>query len=200
MNTVKTKVKLRVYAWAFALFTFANLQNAHAENWTLQSLMSELSKVKSVQSTFNEAKSMSMLNEPLQSSGTLSYKAPDFVEKRVLSPQTSYYIVSGDQVTIGTAQNQERQIVLFQYPALEAFIAALRATLAGDLKTLKEYYDVQFEGSRENWTMHLSPQDEEMQNFVKQIAMHGSGNRVKQVVTVEPNNDSSTMTISHNSD
>ncbi len=167
---------------------------------TLQQLMSSLAQVQSVQTTFSESKTMDMLSEPLLSTGKLVYKAPDYLEKRVLTPQVSYYIVDGDQVSIGSAQHKERQVVLFQFPALEAFIAALRGTLAGDIKTLKEYYEVDFSSDADHWTLQLAPKNDEMLLYVKTIHIRGSGDRIQQIDTLETNGDHSIMTVQHTSD
>ena len=194
MNTVK----LSCGALALVLTTVAAVtltRHAYAEDWSLPQLMAALAEVKTVHTSFDETKTMAMLSEPIKSSGTLAYKAPDFLEKRVKEPQPSYFIVAGDQVTVSVAPNEERQLVLFQYPALDAFVAALRGTLAGDLKTLKEYYDVEFSGSRDNWRMRLVPSVEEMRLYVKDITIHGNGAHITRLITLEPNNDASTMTF-----
>ena len=175
----------------------AEPQNSHL---ALQQVMSALAQVQSVQSTFRESKTMDMLNEPLLSSGNLVYKAPDYLEKRVTAPQISYYVIDGDQVSIGGAQHKERQVVLFQFPALEAFIAALRGTLAGDIKTLNEYYEVDFKAKADHWTLQLVPKNNEMLLYVKTIHIHGSGDTIQQIDTLEPNGDHSTMTIQLTSD
>jgi len=188
-NTVSTYLKI---AFLWSLLCHPAMAG---ETWGLTQLMASLARVGSVKTTFTESKTMSMLSEPLRSSGTLLYKAPDYLEKRVTSPQLSYFIVAGDDVTIGNAQNQERHVILFQFPALEAFIAALRGTLAGDLKTLKEYYDVDFKGNADHWSLQLAPKDSEMQLYVKKILITGNDGHIAQIDTLEPNNDSSTMTI-----
>ena len=176
------------------------LNNALATPSSLQQLMMDLAKVQAVESTFEETKTMELLSEPLRSSGNLVYKAPDYLEKRVLQPQASYYIVAGDQVRVGSAQHKERQVVLFQFPALEAFIAALRGTLAGDIKTLKEYYEVDFSGTANQWILQLIPKNDEMLLYVKKIHIYGSGDKINQIDTLETNGDHSTMTIHHTSD
>ena len=192
-----------VIFFAFTVVLAAPLTNASdaiAAPWSLQQLMAALSQVQSVQTTFTETKIMNMLSEPLHSTGTLVYKAPDYLEKRVQSPQPSYYIVDGDQVTMGSAQHHERQVVLFQFPALQALIAALRGTLAGDIKTLKEYYDVDFSGDAQLWSLQLAPKNEEMQLYVKKILIQGRGDEITRIDTVERNGDSNSMTIHHPSD
>ncbi|WP_455210577.1 LolA-related protein [Kaarinaea lacus] len=205
MNTVNTTVfpRLGLRNVCLALFSAIGLvflNNAFAAPQTLRQLMNELGQVQSVQSTFEEIKTMELLNEPLRSSGKLVYKAPDYLEKRVLEPQASYYIVAGDQVRVGSAQHKERQLVLFQFPALEAFIAALRGTLAGDIKTLREYYDVNFSGDTNQWTLQLVPKNDEMLLYVKKIYIYGNGNKINQIDTLETNGDHSSMTIHHTSD
>jgi outer membrane lipoprotein-sorting protein len=193
-------VKLSGTIWVVLLLAMAwtNIDNsAWAAPQSLQQLMAALAEVQSVQTTFSETKTMQLLNEPLQSSGKLVYRAPDYLEKRVLEPQPSYYVVNGDDVTVGSAQHKERHLVLFQFPALEAFIAALRGTLAGDLKTLKEYYEIGFESEADRWTLQLAPTNDEMQLYVKTILIHGRGDKIEKIDTLEPNNDNSTMTIHH---
>ncbi len=180
-----------------AIIALACADGAFAAPASLQELMAGLAKARSVRASFTETKTMEILSEPLRSSGTLVYKAPHYLEKRVLAPQPSYYIVDGDQVTISGAGRQERRLVLFQFPALEAFIAALRGTLAGDLKTLKEYYDVEFTLEAGQWTLRLAPTNDEMRLYVKQIRIFGSGEKVRQIDTVETNGDHSTMIIHH---
>ena len=168
---------------------------ASAATQSLQQLMASLAEVKAVESSFRETKTMQMLSEPLQSAGKLVYRAPDYLEKRVLEPQSSYYIVNGNDVTVGDARHPERHLVLFQFPALEAFIAALRGTLAGDLKTLKEYYDVEFTEAAGQWTLQLQPTNDEMRLYVKQIRIIGSGDKIRQIDTLETNNDNSVMVM-----
>ena len=206
MNTVSKTATLRraicltllcLMAWSNPWTTPWTIANAHAAPQSLQQLMAALAEVQSVQTTFSETKTMALLSEPLQSTGKLVYRAPDFLEKRVVSPQPSYYIVNGNDVTVGSAQHKERHLVLFQFPALEAFIAALRGTLAGDLKTLKEYYDIGFESQADQWTLQLVPTNDEMQLYVKAIRIHGSGDKIRQIDTLESNDDRSTMIIHH---
>jgi outer membrane lipoprotein-sorting protein len=197
-NTANPPSRKRLRGVTSALLALCMLAWAQAmagEPWNLQQLMTSLAKVRSVKATFTETKTMSMLSEPLQSTGTLVYKAPDYLEKRVTSPQLSYFIVAGDEVTIGSAQTQERHVILFQFPALEAFIAALRGTLAGDIKTLKEFYEVDFKGDAAHWTLQLAPKDPEMQLYVKTIRIAGSDGRIARIDTLEPNKDHSTMTV-----
>jgi hypothetical protein len=90
--------------------------------------------------------------------------------------------------------------VLFQFPALEAFIAALRGTLAGDVKTLKEYYEVDFSSDADQWTLQLEPKNDEMLLYVKTIHIHGRGDKVQQIDTLETNGDHSIMTMHRASD
>jgi hypothetical protein len=191
MNTVKA------LGICIALFCTISWSSVTAAPQSLQQLMTALAQVQSVQSTFKETKTMELLSEPLQSTGKLVYRAPDYLEKRVLEPQPSYYVVDGNDITVGGAQHKERHLVLFQFPALEAFIAALRGTLAGDLKTLKEYYDIGFESDADRWTLQLVPTNDEMLLYVKNIHIRGSGDRIEQIDTLESNNDRSSMIIHH---
>ncbi|HEY5929847.1 MAG TPA: outer membrane lipoprotein carrier protein LolA, partial [Burkholderiales bacterium] len=62
---------------------FAPAMAAEAQ-WGVAQLMHELGQVKRSQARFSERKYLKVLKQPLQSSGTLTYVAPDRLEKRTL--------------------------------------------------------------------------------------------------------------------
>ena len=94
---------------------------AHAEEaastsaaaWGLPQLMQSLAQVSATQGKFVERKYLSVLNRPLESSGTLSFRAPDHLEKHTLSPkQESLVLDQGVLVIDSKARNIKRTLVL----------------------------------------------------------------------------------------
>src|SRR4051812_34487838 len=55
--------------------------------WGIEQLMQRLSQVKSARATFVERKHLRVLNAPIESSGTLVYTAPGYLEKITLKPR-----------------------------------------------------------------------------------------------------------------
>jgi outer membrane lipoprotein-sorting protein len=164
--------------------------------WGITQLMQTLAQVKSASGQFTERKTMRMLSEPLLASGTLLYLAPDQVQKITVLPQRERVAVRGDTVTIEGGQDERgRTLSLTDYPEIGGIVEGIRATLAGDLPTLRRFYAVQLEGSAADWRLMLQPTQPKLQKFVKQIRIAGSGNKVHTVETEDGDGDLSQMSI-----
>ncbi len=164
--------------------------------WGLEQLMQDLGRIKAAKGRFIERKYMAMLSTPLELSGTLVYTAPGKLEKHTLRPQAESLILEGDKLTVDNkARNQRRTFSLPENPVIWAFVESIRATLAGDLKTLNRFYHVDLEGTQSRWTLLLKPRDPAMQNVVSEIRLSGGGTWIDRIETVESGGDRSVMTV-----
>ncbi|HVA35821.1 MAG TPA: outer membrane lipoprotein carrier protein LolA [Stellaceae bacterium] len=187
---------LCVVLWAAPFAAAAEPASASAVPWDLMQLMRSLRQVRSASGQFTERKTVHMLNAPLVSSGTLSYVAPDRVQKVTLSPTPERFVLDGDQVTIaGGPDQQTHTFALTDYPQIGGLVEGIRATLAGDLQTLDRYYDLQLTGDAANWQLLLQPKDTDLTRFVKWIRIIGTQNRIRAVETEESDGDRSEMSI-----
>lgn len=167
-----------------------------SQAWGITQLMQTLAQVKSSSAQFTERKTMRMLSEPLVTSGTLLYLAPDQVQKITVLPKRERVAVRGDTVTLDGGQDERsRTLSLSDYPEIGGIVEGIRATLAGDLPTLRRYYAVQLDGSAANWRLLLQPIDPKLQKFLKSIRIAGDGNKVSTVVTEDGDGDISEMSI-----
>lgn len=176
-----------------------------AADWGLDQLMRELGQVKSARAKFTERKQLALLNQPLDASGTLVYVAPDRLEKHTVSPRQESLVLERDRLTLerktpdrtaeGQVRSQRRTFALRDHPAIWALVESIRATLAGDLATLRRFYDVALEGDERRWRLALKPVEPAMQDLVSEIRIGGSRDRVETVEVVETNGDRSSMTI-----
>lgn len=165
--------------------------------WGLPQLMQELALVKHSQGHFVEKKLMAVLDVPLVSSGTLSFRAPDHLEKHTQKPRDESLVLDQGVLTIENKQrNQKRTLVVQQYPAVWALVESIRSTLAGDQATLERFYIVQLKGDASHWRMKLLPRDRQAGMMVKEIVFSGSGGRVSGIEMLEVTGDSSSMTVS----
>lgn len=164
-----------------------------AEPLSLSELMGLFSQVKQRSVSYTEQQYLDILDIPLESSGSLIFRAPDYLEKQVDNGGGSYR-VEGQQLQV--EQNGElRSIALESYPALAAFVAAFRATLSGDLQTLQRYYRIDLQGEREAWSLSLTPTQREMARVVREIRIHGEGGRITLIETREQGGDNSRMRL-----
>ena len=162
----------------------------------LEQIMHNLARVKTADSTFVERKYLSILNAPLEFSGTLSYAAPGHLEKRTLLPKPENMLLDQDTLTIeNPAKHQRRTLVLQDYPVIWAFVESIRSTLAGDLQTLRRFYRVTLEGNAAQWRLLLVPTDPQMQGVVSEIHISGGKSRIGGIEIIETNGDRSVMTI-----
>ena len=158
--------------------------------------MRELAQVQSAKSRFTERKQMSILNAPLESSGILIYTAPARLEKHTLAPRQESIVLDRDRLTLESkARNQRRSFALRDHPVIWAFVESIRSTLAGDLATLRRFYELSLEGNERQWRLLLKPVEPAMLEVVTEIRISGSRDQVGSMEFLEANGDRSTMTI-----
>ena len=176
------------------ILTVSLLTPALADNNVEAQVMGALRQVKTAQAHFTEQKYMSVLSAPLEDSGTLSYTAPDRLEKQTLIPQPESLVVEGKTLTV-TKDGDTHTVDLDDYPEVATFVESIRSTLAGDPATLNNVYTVDFTGSFDNWQIALQPKAEDMKDVVQSIHISGAKGTVQSVETLESNGDRTVMTI-----
>jgi outer membrane lipoprotein-sorting protein len=169
---------------------------ASAADWDLDRLMRSLAQVKSSKARFVERREMEILSSPLESSGTLIYTAPDRLEKHTLRPRQESLVLEGNRLTLESkARNQRRTFELHEQPVIGAFVESIRSALAGDLATLKRYYEVSLNGVESEWRLLLRPTAPDMRRFVSDIRISGSRDSIRTIEITEIQGDRSVMTI-----
>lgn len=170
-----------------------------AAEWGLPQLMQTLAQVRSASAQFTERKTVHMLNAPLVTTGTLTYTAPDHLQKITASPTPERFALDGDQVTIVSGpENVTHSFSVADYPQIGGLVEGIRATLAGDLVSLDRFYSVQLTGTLSDWQLLLEPKDGELARFIKWVRILGAGDRIREINTEESDGDRSDMTIREN--
>ena len=181
--------------WLAAVL-FAAPATAQQSQWGLEALMRSIAQRDHSEATFVETKHLRLLSRPLTVTGTLSYRAPDRLEKRTLSPNEEVLLVDGDQVSIEIkARGIKRSAPVQRYPALWGFVESLRATLRGDLETLRRYYRIELTGEPIWWRMSLVPLDSRLSDAVEEIRIGGAGGTVRSIEILEARGDRSLIQI-----
>ena len=163
--------------------------------WGLPQLMAQMHAVRSASARFIERKFDQLLNQPLQSSGTLIFIAPDTLQKETLAPAPSRLTVVADRLTIVQPDGRTRTLSLSEVPELGALVASIRATLAGDAATLDRYYALTLSGSAGDWSLVLQPRDARLRDLLTMIRIRGEGSLISRIETVEHDGDRTEMTI-----
>lgn len=164
--------------------------------WGLEQLMRELSQREHARADFVETRYMRLLSQPLTRRGTLAYAPPDRLEKRTVTPIEEVLIVEGDRVSVEiAARGIRRSLSLQQHPALWGFVESLRATLRGDLETLRRFYRIGLDGGSDKWRMSLTPIEPRMAALIREIRIGGGDGAVRSIDIVDARGDRSQMQI-----
>lgn len=167
---------------------------APAPAFGLDALARLLATRRSAQSRFNEERTVSGLDGPLQSSGTLSFRAPDHFARHTLQPRPESMVVDGNTVSIRRG-GRTRQMSLDAVPELTAMIEAVRGTLTGNAATLERHFHVDVAGSAAQWTLTLVPRDERLAAQVREVQIVGQHDELRTIELNLAGGDRSLMTI-----
>jgi len=160
----------------------------------LHELSDMLRSVEASKVAFEETKHVASLTAPLVRRGVLQYVRPDRLEMRVDAPFYERVEIAGNDLTIETKRGK-RTIDLAAQPAAGAWVASIRATLAGDAETLDRHFHSRVSGDKARWRLELTPRDRAFAALVKRIDLDGAQARVTAIEIEEASGDRSVMTI-----
>lgn len=185
-----------VLGWALILVggTLAPAGVQADEPWNIDVLMQGLAAHQPRQADYTEEKYLGVLDTPLVSSGTLTYRAPDTLEKRTVSPRPAVMTLSGQ--TLSVTEDQHTQTLdLTAHPDAAAYVDSLRGLLSGNLALLKRFFSLQLTGDRDHWTLVLRPSGGRIGSLIDSISVTGSGYLMRTLEYDQSDGDRSVMTI-----
>ena len=172
------------------------LSGAALPAWALDlpALVALLAQQRNTEARFVEERFVSGLDQPLRSSGTLSFSAPDRFSRQTLEPRAEAMSVAGNTVTL-TRGGRTRQMTLDAVPEATALLEALRGTLSGDLATLQKHYSARVDGNAARWRLTLTPLAQRLSTQVQQLDIVGQGGELRSVEVLLAGGDRSVMSI-----
>lgn len=179
-----------------AIIGMALCASSYAADWALPDLMHSLAQKKSGKASFVEKKYMAILDKPLESSGELSFEAPDRLEKRTLKPHPEVMLLEGDKLTVTLHEKRPLYLRLQDHPEVAAVVDSIRGTLSGDQAALEKNYAIEFTGVPNKWQLTLTPMQRTVAKVVSQIRIGGADAAIKTITFDQIDGDHSEMTIS----
>lgn len=181
MRTSRPDLPRRTFARvAAALALAAAAGPAAAQAFDLTALMSLLAQRKSAEARFTEERTVSSFDSPLQSSGTLSFAAPDRFTRVTLEPRAETMEVQGNTAVLKRG-GRTRTLALDTIPELAALVDAVRGTLSGNAATLQKHFKVDVSGSAARWQLALVPIESRLANQVSRIEIVGQRSDVRSI-------------------
>lgn len=161
---------------------------------TLDQLMARLSQRQHGHVTFTEIHTSSILDRPLESSGEMTYDAPDRVEKRTVKPKPELMLLEKGQLTL-ERRHKQYHVALADYPQAIPYIEAIRATLSGDRAALERWFHVTYSDSGTRWILKLVPLDAKAAADVSEVSIEGTLDEIATVTVQLANGDRSVTTL-----
>ena len=183
-----------IAALGFAGTLAAAPREAHAQAFDLGALTALLGRVKSGEATFVESRRIEMLDRTLQSSGRLSFKAPDSFVRETLKPRHEKLAVEGNTLTMSLGE-RSRTMQLDASPEAAVIVEAIRGTLTGNRATLERLFETTVSGDASAWTLKLVPRDLRLRGQVSAVQVSGREALAREVQVQLADGDRSVMTI-----
>jgi outer membrane lipoprotein-sorting protein len=153
-----------------------------------------LATVKAGSATFTEKRSVTMLERTLESSGRLSFEAPDTFVRETLKPRQERMAVIGNQVTMSLG-SRSRTVPLDSVPEASVIVEAIRGTLTGNREVLDRNFTANVSGNAARWTLELLPRAPRLRELVVSVRVSGQQALVREVTVAMADGDRSVMTI-----
>ena len=160
----------------------------------LLQLMQTLAQVKAGEATFTETRTVAMLERTLQSSGRLSFEAPDSFVRETLKPRREKIAVVGNSVTMSLGA-RTRTVPLDSVPEAAVIMEAIRGTLTGNRDAIERNFTPSVIGTPQRWTLELKPREPRLRELVIAVRLVGERALVREVTVAMADGDKSVMTI-----
>jgi len=193
MLTLRAELRRRALSLLLALAPLGAMAAPQAD---LSTLLALLAGVKSGEATFTEQRQVTLqdMTRTLESSGRLSFSAPDTFVRETLKPRRERLAVTGNTLTMSQG-SRSRSVPLDSVPDAQVLVEAVRGTLTGNRELLDRHFTMQFSGSLDQWTLELVPREALLREQVARVIVGGSRAALTEVQVLLAGGDRSTMKI-----
>jgi outer membrane lipoprotein-sorting protein len=154
----------------------------------LEALMAVFAESGGVRAHFQESRHLSILTDPIETTGTLYFAPPDRLARHATWPGRSSVVIEAGRVSLGDETGRR----VFEFNTSEvarALIGNLMVVLRGDLESLKERYAISFDTDEDSWTLDLEPRSRALQSIIEGIRFSGQSRELSAMETRESNGD-----------
>lgn len=173
----------------------AQAVKGEGSGWSLLQLINEIGGVEVRTSRFTETKEIAILSTSLIQTGTIDFQYPDKLIKRFDPPNSTVIEIEGDRLSILLPTKQPHYLSISNNPQLAALLDPIRAVLAGDIMTLRRYYQITLKGEKARWQIELLPRDRTVARRISGIEIFGAGPTINRYQVIEQNGDRTTTNL-----
>lgn len=156
----------------------------------IQSIINAASESKSIKCDFIQTKYMSMLDEEMQSTGSMYYKYPDCLRWEYKMPYSYIFIINGHEIYI--RNNTQTSVIDTKSNKMFREITRIMmcSITASGLKDGNDF-DISISETPNEWTVSLTPRKSSIKQVFSLIIMNfdRQQNVVKEIIMTERNGD-----------
>lgn len=146
-------------------------------------ILSRLARPAPMRTAFVELRGSALLKAPLRIAGEYLRPTDDTLVREVRTPYAETTTIRAGEVSIARAGKAPRTYSLSRAPELAGLQASFGALLAGDRQLLEQHYRLATQGTRQHWTMTMTPKDAALAAKVQAIALYGRGAELRCIET-----------------
>lgn len=181
---------LRVVA---ALGLLAAGARAEPDTLELDELLHHMATTRGVVAEFRELKTLALLEEPLESRGTLYFQPPDRFVRVTREPAATRLVLVGSRMRFEDATGAN-DVDLAENPVARQFADNLVALWRGDRARLEKLYRLEFRADGPRWQLGLAPRGAPLDRFIASIRLAGDGATMRTMELLESDGD---RTLTH---
>lgn len=155
---------------------------------TLGSIAEQVRATIPVAGAFEQQKHLSIMTNPLTSSGTFSLSATGDFTWDVHQPYPVVYRQQEGMLT-RDIDGATEQVSAVNEPALFGFFQFFSRVFDLDYQALAELFEVYLEADGSQWQLGLIPQDSRLKRAISQLTIEGEEGRIRRVNLMEPGGD-----------
>jgi hypothetical protein len=148
-----------------------------------QWILAKLARPAPMRTDFVELRDSPLLKAPLRIAGEYRRPTDDTLVREVRAPYAETTTIRSGTVSIARAGKSARTFSLSRVPELAGLQASFGALLSGDRQLLEQHYRLASSGSRQHWTLTLTPTDASFAAKVRDITLYGRGAELRCIET-----------------
>jgi outer membrane lipoprotein-sorting protein len=162
---------------------------------TLEEVMQRLAESGGVEARFHESRRLTILSEPIESTGMLHFAPPDWLVRHVLEPGESKVVVRDDRVSFRD-ETGVQTLELRSSEVARAIVGNSMVLMRGDLEELNAQYEVVFRVEGDLWELDLVPRGQVVRRLIERLRVQGRGDKLVSIESRETSGDITLTTFS----
>ena len=146
-------------------------------------ILSKLVQPAPARTSFVELRGSKLLKKPLRLQGEYLRPDADTLVRKVAVPYAETKTIRAGEVEIARAGKAPRRFSLARAPEMAGLQSSFGALLSGDRRALEQRYSLHTQGTRQRWTMTLTPKDAAMRGKIQTITLYGRGSELRCIET-----------------